>query len=146
MPEEDVTTSGSYNFKPKFFKKTKRVPCPSGAEAESYRNLLDADEFKHWDGLIVLQAKLNNFSHSLHQSVQILRLGVATSQGRHGRDVVVLFVSLDNNREFTLGFHLLILAQQEKSPSRIQSCCDHRRLPNCARLGRARAPVPTRAS
>jgi hypothetical protein len=35
---------------------------------------------------------------------------VATSQGRHGRDVVVVFVALDDNREFTLGSHLRILA------------------------------------
>jgi hypothetical protein len=61
--------------------------------------------------LIVLQAKLNNFQHSFHQSVQILRLGVATSQGRNGSDVVVRFISFDNNREFPLSFHVVILAR-----------------------------------
>ena len=60
--------------------------------------------------MVILQAKLNDFPHSFHKSVRIFRLGVATSQGRHGRDVVVVFVALDDNREFTLGSHLRILA------------------------------------
>jgi hypothetical protein len=65
--------------------------------------------------LIIFQAKLNNFAHSSHKSVEIFRLGVATSQGRHGSDVVVFFVSFDNNREFPLRFHVLILARQRKT-------------------------------
>ena len=77
----------------------------------SYRNLLDTDEFERWGGLIVFQAKLDDFPHSFHKSVQILRLGVAASEGGHGCDVVVLFISFDNNREFALSFHLLILAR-----------------------------------
>jgi hypothetical protein len=37
---------------------------------------------------------------------------VATPQGRHGRDVVVLFVAFNHYREFPLAFHELILARQ----------------------------------
>jgi len=73
--------------------------------------LLDTDEFERWGGLIVLQAKLNNFPHSFHKSIQIFRLGVAPSQGGHGSDVVVLFISFDNDREFALSSHVLILAR-----------------------------------
>ncbi len=107
-----MTTSGSYNLKPNFFEKTYEFLCLSGVEDESYRNLLDTDEFERWGGLIVLQAKLNNFPHPLHKRVQVFRLSVATSQGGHGSDVVVLFISFDDNREFPLSFHVLILARR----------------------------------
>src|SRR5271157_4513543 len=36
-------------------------------------------------------------------------------------------------------------ASLSASSSRIQSCCNYRQLPSCARLGRATAPVPTRS-
>jgi hypothetical protein len=91
------------------------VPCPSGAEGKSYRNLLDTNEFERRGGLIIFQAKLNNFPHSFHKSVEIFRLRVATSQGGHGSDVVVVFIPFDNNREFPLSFHVLILARERKA-------------------------------
>ncbi len=104
--------------------------------------------------LIVFQGKLDNFAHSLHESVQIFRLGVATSQGRHGCDVVVLFISLDNNREFALSFHVVILARQRRAHSesrvtvttgrcRAALGLDSRGRLSLRNLGRARAPVPT---
>jgi hypothetical protein len=65
--------------------------------------------------LIVFQAQLNNFPHSFHKSVQVFRLCVATSQGWNASDVVVVFVSFDNNCEFQVGFHVLILAWQRKA-------------------------------
>jgi len=77
----------------------------------SYRNLLDTDEFERWGGLIVFQAKLNDFPHPLHERVEIFRLRVATSQGRHGSDEVVLFIPFNDDREFPLTFHELILAR-----------------------------------
>ena len=61
--------------------------------------------------MVVLQAKLNDFRNSFHKSIQIVRLGVATSQGGHGSDVVILFISFDNDREFPLSFHMLILTR-----------------------------------
>jgi hypothetical protein len=95
-----------------------RVPSPSVGEGESYRNLLDADKFERWGGLIVFQAKLNDFSHSFHESVEILGLRVATSQGRDGGNEVVLFVSLNNNGEFPRGLHEPILARPNRSQYR----------------------------
>ena len=92
-----------------FFREGVRVPCLSGAEDESYRNLLDTDEFERRGGLIILQAKLYNFPYPFHKSIQIFRLGVAPSQGGHGSDVVVLFIAFDNDREFPLSSHVLIL-------------------------------------
>lgn len=65
--------------------------------------------------MIVFQAKLDDFSHALHELVEIFRLRVATSQGRHGSNVVVVFISFDDNREFPLSFHVLILARQRKA-------------------------------
>jgi hypothetical protein len=62
--------------------------------------------------VIVLQAQLNNFPHSFHKSVKILCLGMATSQGGHSRDIIVFFVSFDNDSEFPLGLHPRILAWQ----------------------------------
>ena len=75
---------------------------------------MDADEFERWGGLIVFQANLNDFSHSFHESVEILGLRVATSQGRDGGDEVVLFVSLNNNGEFPRGLHEPILARHQQ--------------------------------
>jgi hypothetical protein len=59
--------------------------------------------------------QLNNFPQSFHESVEILGLRVATSQGGHGCYVVVLFIALDHNREFPLSFHVLILARQRRA-------------------------------
>ena len=75
---------------------------------------MDADKFERWGGLIVFQAKLNDFSHSFHESVEILGLRVATSQGRDGGNEVVLFVSLNNNGEFPRGLHEPILARHQQ--------------------------------
>ena len=66
--------------------------------------------------MIVFQAKLNNFPHSFHKSIEIFRLRVAASQRRHGSNVVVVFISFDNNCEFSLSFHVLILARHEEPP------------------------------
>jgi hypothetical protein len=74
---------------------------------------LDTHEFKRWGGLVVLQAKLDDFPHSFHKCVEIFRLRVATSQGRHGSDVEVLFIAFNNDRKFPLSFHVLILARQK---------------------------------
>jgi hypothetical protein len=67
--------------------------------------------------LINFQAKLNHFPHSFHQSVEIFRLRVAALKGRHGSDVVVVFISFDYNGESPLGFHTLILARQKGARS-----------------------------
>jgi len=56
--------------------------------------------------LIVFQAELYDLSHSSHERVQILGLGVATTQGGNGGDVVIFFIALDNDSEFALLFHL----------------------------------------
>ncbi len=44
-------------FQIRSFPEDVRVPCPSVGAGESYRNLLDADEFERWGGLIVFQAE-----------------------------------------------------------------------------------------
>jgi hypothetical protein len=86
------------------------VPCLSGVEGESYRYLLDTDEFQGRVDAFILKAKLNDFPNSLHESVQIFSLGVAATQGRNGGDIIAIFVSLDHNGELSLTFHRTILA------------------------------------
>ena len=94
-----MTTSGSDNLKTNFFEKTHEFPALQARKGESYRNLLYANELERWGGLIVFQAKLNDFTHSFHERVQILSLSVATSQGRYGGDVIILFVSLEEEEK-----------------------------------------------
>ena len=76
---------------------------------------MDTDEFERRGGFTVFEAKLDGFPHSFHESVEIFRLRVASSQRRHGGDVVVVFVSFDNNCEFPLSFHVLILARARRA-------------------------------
>lgn len=54
---------------------------------------------------ISFQAELNRFPGSLHESVEISRLCVATGQTRNSSDVIALFVSLNQHSEFALAFH-----------------------------------------
>ena len=48
----------------------------------------------------VLEAKLNYLANPLHQGVQILGLRMAARKCGNGRNVEVLFVTFDHNREF----------------------------------------------
>ena len=93
------------------------VPFPSIGEGGSYRDLLDADEFERGAALIIFQAKLDDFAHSFHESVEILRLRVATAQGRNGSDIVVVFVPFDDDRELSRASHEPILARHRLVPA-----------------------------
>ena len=82
MFEKDVTISGSDNLKTNFFEKTHEFPALQARKGESYRNLLYANELERWGGLIVFQAKMNNFTHSFHERVQILSLECGNLAGQ----------------------------------------------------------------
>lgn len=67
--------------------------------------MLDADEFERGAALIVFQAKLDDFAHSFHESVEIPCLRVAAAQSRNGSDEVVIFVPFDDYCELPRGSH-----------------------------------------
>jgi hypothetical protein len=71
---------------------------------------LDTDEFHRGDAAAVFDAKLDYLSNSFHERVQILGLGMAAGKGRHGGDIIAIFIPLDDDREFSRGFHKLILS------------------------------------
>ena len=78
-----------------------------GAEAASYGNLLDADEFEGSAvASVFLEAKLDYFAYTLHQCVESLGLRVATAQCGYGGDVVAVFVLLDDHGKFALRLHV----------------------------------------
>jgi hypothetical protein len=92
------------------FPELERLLCLSPGEDESYRNLLDANEFQWADlTVIIFQAQLNHFASALHESVEVLRLRVAASQAGDCRDVVAVFVPFNDHREFAM-LHWPILA------------------------------------
>ena len=95
----------SERFQIQVFRGGEPVPCPSGGADGSYRNLLYADEFKRWAGVVIFQAKLDHFADTLHKDVQILGLSMATAQGGDGSDIVAIFVALNNYRELPLSLH-----------------------------------------
>jgi len=60
--------------------------------------------------VIIFQARLNHFARALHESVEVFRLRVATSQAGNCRDKIALFVALNDDREFARTLHKPILA------------------------------------
>jgi hypothetical protein len=64
--------------------------------------LLNPDEFERTDVVvIVFQAKLNDFTHTFHEGVEPLGLGVTTAKGGNRGDVVAFFVLLDQYGKFS---------------------------------------------
>jgi hypothetical protein len=41
---------------------------------------------------------------------------MAAPQDRNGGDIIAVFISFDDNREFSLSFHELILAREKQGP------------------------------
>jgi hypothetical protein len=73
--------------------------------------LLDTHEFQWTDlTVIIFRAQLNHFASALHESVEVFRLGVATSQAGNRGNVTAVFVPLNNDREFASTLHKPILA------------------------------------
>ena len=114
MSKYDVTTSSSSDLEAQFLEKAYQLPCPSDGAPESYRNLLDTDEFKRGAEVIVVKTKLNDFPNTFHERVQVLCLCMATWQSRNRRDVVSILVPLDDNGKLPLGLHEAILAWRSK--------------------------------
>jgi len=80
-------------------------------EAESYRNLLNANQFE-WTYFtaIDVQAQLNRFASALHEGVEVFCLGVAAPQAGDCGDVVAFLVPFDDDGEFARTLHTPILA------------------------------------
>ena len=73
--------------------------------------MLDSYEFQWTDlTVIIFQAQLNHFACALHESVEVFRLGLATSQAGNCGDVTAVFVSFKYDREFASTLHKPILA------------------------------------
>jgi len=85
----------------------------SVGEDDSYGNLLDAYEFQRAGFTPIVffcQTQFDRFASALHERVELLRLGVATSQARNCRDKIAIFVALNDDREFATTLHKPILA------------------------------------
>ncbi len=65
--------------------------------------------------VIVLQAKLNDLTHTFHEGVESLGLGVTTAKGGNSGDVITFFVLLDQYGEFSLRLHARTLLQESLS-------------------------------
>jgi hypothetical protein len=111
MPEKNVAATGSNDLKTDSAENFVRPPCLPAGEAESYGDLLDTYELQWTDlTVIIFQAQLNHFARALHESVEVFRLGVATSQAGNCGNVTAVFVPLNNDREFASTLHKPILA------------------------------------
>jgi hypothetical protein len=109
MPEKNV--HGFERLENRFCREFVRLPCLSAGEAESYGDLLDTYEFQWTDlTVIIFQAQLNHFACALHESVEVFRLGVATSEAGNCGDVTAVFVPFNDDREFARTLHKPILA------------------------------------
>jgi hypothetical protein len=84
-----------------------------GRSRGSYRDLLNANEFKEGSAAIFFQAELDRFSYAFHQRVQILSLSVTASESRNRGYVVSVLIAFDQNSKFTRRFHRLILTWEE---------------------------------
>ena len=79
---------------------------PLREEDGSYGNLLDADEFEGSDlTILFFEAKLDDFTHALHEGIQFFRLSVAAAKGGNRGDVVALLVLLNQDRKFSFWLH-----------------------------------------
>ena len=73
--------------------------------------MLYPDQFQRANiASIRFEAERDNFPGAFHQGVQVFVLRVATRQPWDGSDVKTFFVTLDDHREFALGFHKAILS------------------------------------
>jgi hypothetical protein len=83
---------------------------------------LDADQFERTEfAVIIFQAKLNRFASTLHEGVEVFRLGVATSQAWDCGDIVAFFVPFNDNCEFTRMLHRPILPCGKKGSRRSEA-------------------------
>jgi hypothetical protein len=74
-------------------------------EGASYGDALDSHKFHGFCRIAAFEAKFNDLSDALHQSIQILRLGVAPTQLWHVGNVIAILIALDYNREFPFCSH-----------------------------------------
>jgi hypothetical protein len=49
-----------------------------------------------------VDAEFDHLAGTFHKYIEVFRLGVATAQAGHGGDVIALFVSLNDDGEFSL--------------------------------------------
>jgi hypothetical protein len=111
MLQENVAPASPNDFETDLFQDAHDFLSPSAEEDESYRDLLDANEFERANfARTTLQAQLNGFACALHEGVEVFRLRVATTQAGDCGDVVALFVPFNEDREFAGTLHRPILA------------------------------------
>jgi hypothetical protein len=79
---------------------------------------LDTDKFElRSTAAVILQTQLDHLADTLHQSVQILGLGMATNQSGHRSDEITVLIPLDDDCEFARRFHKAILARTVRPQS-----------------------------
>jgi hypothetical protein len=67
---------------------------------------MNAYEFERANVIvIVFQAKFNDLTHTFHEGVESLGLGVTTAEGGNRSDVIAFFVLLNQYGEFSFGLH-----------------------------------------
>ena len=99
--------------KSRLFEGRGRYPFPARGEGESYRDLLDADQFEGALLTVLLfEAELDDLADALHQCVEVLGLSVTTVESRNCGDEVAFFVLLNQYREFPLGFQFNALSAE----------------------------------
>ena len=102
---------------------------------------MHANQFERADFVMIFQTQLDRFASALHESIEALRLRVATSQPRHRGDVIVFFIALDNDREFAFVLHTAPILAWAKRPS-FARLCERARFPNASNVLESRLVVP----
>jgi hypothetical protein len=111
MPENPVTASGPHDGEAQAFKGVYEF-LPSGAEGESYRNLLYPHQFEGAGVVpLLVQTEFDGFAGPLHERVQVLRLGMTPAKAGHSRHQVPVFVALNEHGELAWSLHAKILAR-----------------------------------
>jgi len=54
---------------------------------------------------LFFEAKLDNFTHALHEGIQFFRLSVAAPKGGNRCDVITVLVLFDQDSEFSFWLH-----------------------------------------
>ena len=106
VAEKEVAAAAARDFEPELFKNANQFLALQAGKA-SYRDLLNANQFKVGRTTVIFQAEFDSLSHAFHERVEILGLGVTAPQSRDGCHIVSVFITFDEDGEFARRLHFL---------------------------------------
>jgi hypothetical protein len=106
VAEKDVTPAGPVHGEASSFERPGPVLFLWGVEGASYRDLLNAYQFKRAGRVAILfEAQRDDLAYVLHQGIEAFGLRVASAKGGDGSNEIAVLVFFDHHGEFSTRPH-----------------------------------------